>query len=268
MKPNMVADIGNTRIKWGFCSDDRVEKMVSLPADDEQAWNRQAEAWDLPSPCGWAVAGTNPKRQLRLAEWILGRGDMLRVLAAFQDLPVHVALNEPERVGLDRLLNAVAAKDRVKRSISCLIVDVGSAVTVDWVDEKGSFKGGAIFPGCNLMTKALQDYTAALPLVELDWCNAPFDWFNPALPGNNTERAIRGGVFWAIAGGIKATLRQMALRCRNPWARKCKPDVANDPAVFLTGGDARLVEAVMDGHIIVWPEMTLEGIRIAAEGLE
>jgi type III pantothenate kinase len=267
MKPDVVADVGNTRIKWGLCRDDRVEEIAALPADDENAWDRRAERWGLPNACAWALAGVHPQRQLKLAEWILRRGGTVRVLSSHQELPIKVAVKEPGRVGLDRLLNAVAARDRVQRSISCLIVDAGSAVTVDWVDEIGAFQGGAIFPGCRLMAKALHDYTAALPLVELDWCNAPNDWFNPWLPGDNTERAIKAGVFWAVAGGIKATLRQLAAHCRYSMNRDCKPDVADDPVVFLTGGDARLLEGVMDPHVIVWPEMTLEGIRIAAETL-
>ena len=105
------------------------------------------------------------------------------------------------------------------------------------------------------MAKALHEYTAALPLVEIDQVNPP-------LPGNSTAGAIRAGVFWAVAGGIKAVLRQMAARCR-----AASRHGRYDPVVFLTGGDAELLAPVMDSWVIVWPEMTLEGIRIAAEGL-
>jgi type III pantothenate kinase len=261
MKPNVVADIGNTRSKWGYCSDDRIQKIASLPPDDETSWKEQAQAWSLPSRCSWVLAGVQPQRQLRLAEWVLARGDTLRVLGSFQDLPLKVGLPQPERVGLDRLLNAVAAKDRVKRPLSILIVDAGSAVTVDWVDEGGFFRGGVIFPGFRLMAKSLNDYTAHLPVVEMDWTNPP-------LPGNSTRGAIKAGIFWAIAGGIKAVLRQLAARARwaeGPHLMQCK---ATDPVVFLTGGDAELLEPVMDSWVILWPEMTLEGVRIAAERLE
>ena len=85
----------------------------------------------------------------------------------------------------------------------------------------------------------------------------------PPMPGNSTAGAIQAGVFWAVAGGIKAVVRQMSFR-----ARSASLYDRENPVVFMTGGDAELLEAVMDSWVIVWPEMTLEGIRIAAEGLE
>jgi type III pantothenate kinase len=255
MKPDVVADIGNSRIKWGLCAGDRVERMARLPPYDLEAWQKQAEAWNLAGERKWVLASVQPQTLLRHAEWVRGRGDTVRVLTSWTDVPVRVRLEHPERVGLDRLLNAVAAKDRAMRPLSILIVDAGSAVTVDWVDVTGAFVGGVIFPGCRLMAKALHEYTAALPLVEIDSVNPP-------LPGNSTAGAIQGGIFWAVAGGIKAVLRQMAAR-----SHSMSRHVNNDPVVFLTGGDAELLAPVMDSWVIVWPEMTLEGIRIAAEGL-
>jgi type III pantothenate kinase len=260
MKPDVVADIGNSRIKWGLCADDRVERMARLPIEGPEAWEKQAKLWNLATGSTWVLAGVQPQTLLRHAEWVRGRGDLVRVLMSWKDLSVQVQLDEPERVGLDRLLNGVAAKERVKRSLAVLIVDAGSAVTIDWIDEGGRFRGGVIFPGCHLMAKALNDYTALLPLVEIDWTNPP-------LPGNSTGGAIKAGVFWAVAGGIKATLRQLAARARWAEGPRLMQYKATDPVVFLTGGNAELLAPVMDSWVIVWPEMTLEGIRIAAEGL-
>jgi type III pantothenate kinase len=256
MKPNVVADIGNSRIKWGLCADGRVEQMARLPADDPEAWKKQAEAWCLATGLSWVLASVQRETLLRHAEWVRGRGDTVRVLISWKDLKVEVRLEQPERVGLDRLLNVVAAKDRVKRPLPMLIVDAGSAVTIDEVDATGAFAGGVIFPGCQLMTKALHEYTDALPEVTIDRVNPP-------MPGNSTVGAIQAGVFWAVAGGIKAILRQLSFRARSEsWHGR------EDPVVFLTGGDAELLEPVMDSWVTLWPEMTLEGIRIAAERLE
>jgi type III pantothenate kinase len=261
MKPDLVADIGNSRIKWGLCADGRIQKMASLPPDNTNAWQDQAAAWSLAVNRLWALSGVQPDTGVRLAQWLRDRGDRVYELRSWKYLPLQVPLEHPERVGIDRLLNAVAAIDRVKRPVSSLIVDAGSAVTVDWIDERGNFRGGVIFPGCRLMAKALHEYTALLPLIDTSWTNPP-------LPGNSTEGAIKAGIFWAVAGGIKAVLRQMAARSRwanGPRRMQCN---AEDPVVFLTGGDAELLAPAMDSWVIVWPEMTLEGIRIAAEGLE
>jgi type III pantothenate kinase len=255
MKPHVVADIGNSRIKWGLCANDQVERTARLPSDDPDAWKRQAEEWDLAIGRQWALASVQRQTFVRHTEWVRARGDTVSTLISWKDLGLKVRLEHPELVGLDRLLNAVAAKDRVKRALPILIVDAGTAVTVDQVDSTGTFVGGVIFPGCRLMAKALHDYTDALPEVTIDHVNPP-------VPGNSTRGAIEAGVYWAVAGGIKAVLRQMSARARY-WSRQER----EDPAVFLTGGDSDLLEPVMDSRMIVWPEMTLEGIRIAAEGL-
>jgi type III pantothenate kinase len=253
MKPDVVADIGNSRIKWGLCAGGRVERMARLPMDDPDAWKKQAEAWNLSTGRKWTLASVQRQTLLRHAEWVRGRGDTVRVLMSWKDLNVQVQLDQPERVGLDRLFNVVAAKDRIKRPLCILIVDAGSAVTVDQVDVTGAFVGGVIFPGCRLMAKALHDYTDALPEVSVDRVNPP-------LPGNSTTGSIQAGIFWAVAGGIKAVVRQLAARAR------LEKNMGDAPVVFLTGGDAELLEPVLDSWVIVWPEMTLEGIRIAAEG--
>jgi type III pantothenate kinase len=252
MKPDVVADIGNSRIKWGLCANDRVEQMARLPADDPEAWKNQAAAWKLTTGLNWMLAGVQRETLLRHAEWVRERGDSVRMLMSWKDLNVRVRLKWPGRVGLDRLLNVIAAKDRIKGPSPLLIVDAGSAVTVDQVDASGAFVGGAIFPGCRLMAKALHDYTDALPHVDID---RP----TPALPGDSTETAIQAGIFWAVAAGITAVLRKLGARSRF--------DTGPGPVVFLTGGDAELVESGLNSWGLLWPEMTLEGIRIAAEGL-
>ena len=172
-------------------------------------------------------------------------------LASWQQLPLNLAVDFPSQVGMDRLLNAVAAKHRVQREVPIIIIDAGSAVTVDWVDETGAFRGGAILPGFALMAQALHTYTALLPQVGVP---PPV---NPALPGTNTKAAIEAGIFWAVAGGIRALIRQfVGLR-----------STGRHPEVFLTGGDAHLLATVLETTISLWPEMTLEGIRLAAEAL-
>ena len=76
-----------------------------------------------------------------------------------------------------------------------VIVDAGSAVTVDYVDERGVFRGGAILPGLRLMAQALHDYTALLPVVTIDG--------EAAMPGATTTEAIKAGVFAAVLGGVE-----------------------------------------------------------------
>jgi type III pantothenate kinase len=246
MKVDFVADVGNSRIKWGRCLDDQVAEAVSLSPDDPQDWQNQREAWRLAGAASWAVAGVHPQRRDRLAAWVRQLSDRVRVIDDCQQLPLHVQLDHPERVGIDRLLNAVAASRLVPRGMATVLIDAGSAITVDWLDETGAFAGGAIFPGLRLMARALHDYTALLPLVELHYPPPP-------LPGTSTTTAMEAGVFWAAAGGIQFLVNRLITQATAAVR------------VIMTGGDGPFLAKALNHEIELWPNMTLEGIRIAAE---
>jgi type III pantothenate kinase len=247
MKPHVVVDVGNSRIKWGRCSPDAVVETVSLPPDDPAAWQQQCERWGLASPSQWVLAAVQPARFAQLAEWLRQQGEQIRVISDPRELPLRTLLAEPEKAGIDRLLDAVAANRRRKAGRAAVIVDAGSAVTVDWLDETGAFAGGAILPGLRLMAQALHDYTALLPLIE-----PPRDV--PPLPGEATIPAMEAGVFWAVAGGVKAMIDLYQTQATKPLE------------VFVTGGDAPLLHRVFL-KAVLWPAMTLEGLRWTAENL-
>jgi type III pantothenate kinase len=246
MKLAFVADVGNSRIKWGRCQSGPVADSVSLPPDDPQAWQRQMELWNIAGPAAWAVAGVHPSRRDRLVEWLRERGHHIQVLNSWQQLPLRILIQRPEYVGIDRLLNAVAASRCVPRGVGTVLVDAGSAITVDWLDETSAFAGGAIFPGIRLMARALHEHTALLPLVQVEHAT-------PLLPATSTAAAIEAGIFWAAAGGIQALVSQLAAHAAPP------------PKVFVTGGDGPLLAGPLNHNIELWPNMTLEGIRVAAE---
>jgi type III pantothenate kinase len=250
MKPTLVADVGNSHIKWGWFSTSRLIGSASLPPDDAGAWGAQLKLWDLTSPMQWAVSGVHPARRDRLVGWLRECGHTVRVLKDYEQLPLEVRVSRPEQVGIDRLLDAVAAKDRVQRPVARVIIDAGTAVTVDLVDEVGAFRGGAIFPGLRLMARSLHEHTALLPMVEVRAAN-------PEVPGIVTVTAIEAGIYWAVAGGIKALTRQLLGRA----------GATRHGEVFLTGGDASLLAPVMDVGVHFCPHLTLEGIRLSAEAL-
>jgi type III pantothenate kinase len=245
--PDLVVDVGNTRVKWGRCAADRITETASLPADADASWQEQLARWGLTGPLRWAVTGVHPRRRDGVAAWARQRGDAVRILDAPEDLPLRVLLEQPQRVGVDRLLDAVAANSRRRPGTPAVIVDAGSAVTVDWVDENGAFAGGAILPGLRLLTLALHEHTALLPLIEVP--PGP-----PALPGTSTPAAMAAGVFWAAAGGIRALIGELTARA------------GSRPDVFLTGGDGPVLHAALGPEVQHWPAMTLEGIRLASLG--
>jgi type III pantothenate kinase len=159
-------------------------------------------------------------------------------------------VDRPEQVGLDRLFNILAARSRLPANTAALVIDAGTAITVNWLDEAGTFRGGAILPGLGLMARALHECTAQLPRVALP--SGP-----PTFPGTSTHAAMQAGMFWAAAGGVQA-LRKQFEDALSP---------AHPREIFLTGGDGWVLAQVLPGSHPPWPEMTLEGVRLAAEAL-
>jgi type III pantothenate kinase len=247
VSPDVVVDVGNSRIKWGRCAGGAVAQTVALPPDAPDVWQRQFDGWGLSVASLWAVAGVHPQRRDALVRWLEGRGGRVWVAADPRQLPLEVRLEHPERVGIDRLLNAAAARlCWERRRLPAVVADAGSAVTVDWLDEDGAFRGGTIFPGLRLMVRALHDYTALLPLVEVqEPC--------PYVPGLSTTQAMQAGVYYATAGGINTLIGLLCARSPRPTH------------IYLTGGDAWLLSQAVDRRAEVWPEMTLEGLRLSAE---
>ena len=249
MTPDVVVDVGNSRIKWGRVAGGGIAEMVSLAHDDPAGWGAQAVRWNLTGGIRWATASVNPSSMDAFRRWVVSP---LTEITDYRSVPIRVDVDQPERVGLDRLLGAVAGRKLAPAGEPVLTVDVGTAVTVNLVDAGGVFRGGAIFPGPRLMALALSGGTAALPDLNLTETPA----VSPL--GRNTAEAIRArGIGRAVMGGVDALIR--GLNALEPG-----------PHVFLTGGALGGVgnytfrEA---GEVTVVPHLNLEGIRIAAEAL-
>lgn len=256
MTPHVVVDVGNSRIKWGRCRPGAVTNQTPLPADEPVSWEQQLNAWALSGCLRWALAGVHPPRRDAFARWARERGDLVLVLDRWQMLPLEVCVPQPDRVGIDRLLDAVAANSRRLPHRPAIVIDAGSAVTVDLLDSGGRFRGGAILPGFRLMAQALHQHTALLPLVEQAVTV-------PAVPAGSTQTAMQAGIYWAVVGGVRAILDRLA-----PAPESIPGDL------FVTGGAGPRLEASLralpDDRVSTvrpWPEMTLEGIRLAAEHL-
>lgn len=262
MIPSVVVDVGNTRIKWGAVTPGgaSIARTASLP-EDEAEWYAELDAWQkagaVPAgPLTWVLASVRPARADRLRAWLEGRGDRVVQLAAAH-LPLKVGLPEPDKVGIDRLLNAVAAARLSHAGRGAVLIDAGSAVTIDWLDEEHVFRGGLIAPGLDLMAKALNSYTALLPVVEVTW---PI----PELPADRTAAAMQAGIFLSVSGCIRESVRAYLSKAKTM------------PKVFLTGGQALLLSKWMSEEDkpqppwrdwMLWPNQTLMGILYAAEGL-
>ncbi|HEX4612399.1 MAG TPA: type III pantothenate kinase [Urbifossiella sp.] len=259
MHPDVVVDVGNTRIKWGWGPPGGPLEIASLPPDDPAAWADQlARLPAVSGPRSWAMAGVHPDRLARLRDWVEARGDRVRVIT-HADIRLPIDVEEPARVGIDRLLNAVAARafyegEAFDPGTPVVVIDIGSAMTMDVLHQGGVFRGGAILPGPWMMARALHEFTAKLPQVD-PWTPGPA----PA-PGRNTTQAIQSGIQAAVLGAAVAFIREI----------NGHPD-APKPAAVVTGGGREFLRRLRGAAELVAlakvPELTLDGIRLAAAGL-
>ena len=252
--PLVAIDIGNQRIKCGLfpsaCEDLLPEPSLALTigaCEGELAWLGAALA-DLEPGASWWIGSVNRPGTTRLVDWLRGHRpeDRVRLLAA-GDLPLHVGLERPDMVGIDRLLDALAA-DRLRRPRrAAVVVDVGSAITVDLVSKEGVFLGGSILPGIGMSARALHTFTDLLPLIDMWELEDP----PPAL-GTSTVAAMRSGLFWGAVGAIRQLIAEMCGRRRD----RCD--------VFLTGGASPAVASLLGPSARCVPHLTLAGIALAA----
>ncbi len=161
------------------------------------------------------------------------------------DIPIQHTLTESgeETVGQDRLLCALGAFDVVKQA--CVVVDMGTAITVDFVDGQGVFHGGAILPGVSTMLDSLHESTAHLPKLSYRTLDP-----QSCEPGKQTDDAMILGVAAAARGAI----RYLAERYAQFYE--------GYPQIIATGGDMGLLE---DDELIeaFVPDLQLQGIRVA-----
>lgn len=251
MTPDVVVDVGNTRVKWGLVGANGAIVLSGVEEDWTNALSLSSRAWQTDRPLSWLVAGVHPVRQADFVAWARQRGEEVTELTSYQQLPIKFDVEHPEKVGLDRLLGAVAANRLRTPGRAAITVDVGTAVTVNMIEASGAFAGGLILPGVWLMAQSLKQNTAQLPLIDHDI--PPFP--KSAFPGKTTGRAIQAGVTYAIGGAARLAIEHSAID-------------GQFPEVFLTGGGALTVIGLLNEyHPRHVPTLNLDGLLITAETL-
>lgn len=252
----LAIDAGNTRIKLGLFAWSKASPRGELPRCVERAvvLSHEPIPWELlaqwqSAADGWqpaVIAGSNPHDVERVqADWPSSLGSVPHIVANNDDFPLPIRVDEPRRVGIDRLLNAVAVNELRSAGRPAVIVDSGTATTVDLVSADGAFAGGAILPGLALSAKALHDYTALLPLVSV----LELGQATPEPLGCNTRSAIRSGLFWGQLGAVKELIERQA---------------GADAEVFVTGGGGALLASHLS-HARFEPHLPLQGLVLVSE---
>jgi type III pantothenate kinase len=249
----LVVDVGNTQTHLGtfrgeeLINDWRFATVRESTADELGAALRNLLALrDLAFADLEASILSSTVPQLRpewaeMAERYLGH-EMLVVGPGLRTgMPIR--MDNPREVGADRLVNAVAAYERLGGP--CVIVDFGTAITYDIVGEAGEYVGGVIAPGVEISMEALTSRAAAIPKIDL---TPP-----RALIGKSTVEAIRSGVIYGFAAQVDGMLARL------------RDELGEETAAIATGGLAGAIVPFCELIDEVDPLLTLTGLRLIHE---
>ena len=243
----LAIDVGNSRTAWGLFRDEHliaVQRSATDPTIDpdgllEAVTKFLATAGAKPDAVTvWGLASVVPS--LAAVYRAAAGGRLCEVDAGTAGLRVSYA--DPATLGPDRVANAVAVAAR--HSVPAVVVDLGTALTLEVVDAEGSFAGGVILPGPTTALNVLAAGTARLPRVAFG---------RPArVVGRSTEEAMRAGVFHGTAGAVDRLVEAVLAEMGFP---------ADTPVVATGGWAGELAPALRT--VTVYDEtLTLEGIRL------
>jgi type III pantothenate kinase len=165
------------------------------------------------------------------------------IARAALDWGFEIRTDNPEEVGADRLLNAMAAYRHFHAPL--VVVDFGTATNFDVVDADGTYLGGAIAPGINLSIEALHQAAARLPRIGIGRPHAVI--------GKGTVSAMQSGIYWGYVGLIEGLVARI------------KRELGVPIKVVATGGLAPLFSEGTDIFDRIDPDLTLDGLRMLAE---
>jgi type III pantothenate kinase len=236
---NLVIDIGNTHTKLAWFEQGRLIETVRTEAGGTYDLNNLI----LDKPARYAIISSVGKIDPILNTALEKTKTQLLVLDHTTNVPLDIDYKTPETLGHDRIAAAAGAK-YVCPYCNVMIVDMGTAITIDFISADGKFMGGNISPGLQIRFKALNEFTAKLPLITRD----------PSFPafGNDTRTAIAAGVQQGIIYEINSYIDEFARRY---------------PACefIITGGDASFFVSKLKRAIFAIPDLVLKGLNYILE---
>lgn len=236
-----LVDGGKIRARWRIATDPR------RTADQYAVWLHQLlelEGYSK-SDVNAVIIGTVVPRALHNLEVLATKYFRVDPLIAGQGnagWPLKLDVDEPQNVGADRALNAIAA--HAKHPGDLIIVDFGTATTFDVVDSSGAYKGGIIAPGINLSVDALVSAAAKLPRVAIE---APQDM---SVIGRTTQSQMLIGIYW----GYVAMIEGLTARLKSELGKPLK--------VIATGGLATLFDKHTKVFDAIEPDLTIQGLSL------
>lgn len=252
MSLDLVLDIGNSRIKGGIFEG---KKLIEFFAFNSQPLNQdELTVFFEGKPIkNVFVSSVNTKAEAGIKNYFEQKKISYTFLN-YSHLNLVLDVDEPEALGHDRIANAYGALARFPLN-DCIVVDIGTAITVDFIVKEGRYLGGMIYSGAGLCAKALADYTDQLPLVALKKPDSAL--------AKTTETHLQAGIYYGQLGAIERMVDELRLVAISPSSVK----------VIATGGatqidntnicfdKAALLEDLKDFVDFIDPHLTLVGLH-------
>ncbi|MCQ2112600.1 MAG: type III pantothenate kinase [Bacteroidaceae bacterium] len=230
---NLTIDIGNSHTKYAYFENDSMTsngRVLGHDISSIKAYNEKSV--DNCIVCATINLDEETKKQIK------GLGKNVIFMDHSTPVPITNRYKSPLTLGMDRLAAAIGAYSKVKNDV--IIIDAGTAITYDFVNNAGEYLGGNISPGMNLRFLALHEHTAKLPKVEAEG--------NHPHLGEDTETAIRCGVIDGMKYEIEGYIREFSLKYPNL-------------SIFLTGGDDLYFEDEIKLRTFADNYLVLEGLN-------
>ena len=236
-----LVDSGGIKARWRIATDPR------RTADQYSVWLHQLlelEGFTRDQVEG-VIIGTVVPRALHNLEVLSEKYFRKKPLIAGKgaaEWPLQLDVDEPQNVGADRALNAIAAHDKYDGDL--LVIDFGTATTLDVVSPSGAYIGGIIAPGINLSLEALVNAAAKLPRIAIE---APE---SDSVIGRTTESQMLIGIYWGYVAMIEGLVERI------------KRELDRPVTVVATGGLATLFDKHTEAFDAIEPDLTIQGLSL------
>lgn len=236
-KMTLAIDIGNTKIKVAvFEQDTIIEKDIIVLSELEKCLEKKLKKYKNLAFSVLSSVSNCPNEALEL----LKNKTKLLIISQESKFPFLNHYKTPLTLGLDRKVLVSGASIKFPNQ-NCLIIDAGSCITYDFIDEKSNYFGGAISPGIQMRYKALNNFTSKLPLLEKEYPSK--------LIGNSTNQSIHSGIINSIVYEIKGFIAS--------YSKEYK-----DLTIILTGGDADFLAKRLKSTIFANSNFLLESLNL------
>lgn len=242
----LEVDIGNSSVKWRLRQEGEIVARGASLRNSNSGIDFDLLFLECARPQVVCVSSVVASVEKKIHDWCLREWDLIPFMAKVTESFAGVTngYERVEQMGVDRWLAMIAAYSQVGRE--CLVIDIGSACTVDLVLSNGHHAGGYIVPGLKLMKDALFRDTDRVKLDAIENCR-------DIEPGRTTELAVSSGLWSMIDGLVLNSLHVLLKRG------------AVKPEIFLTGGDAENMAALLQGRVDNRELPEISGVRLSPD---